>query len=92
MNLIFEPYLHHFVIVFFEDTLVYSHAWDEHLQNLDMVFQRLLDHELYLMQSKCFIAQTSIEYLGHIVSIECVGPDLAKISAMLHWPAPIKIK
>ncbi|MCI11098.1 enzymatic polyprotein, partial [Trifolium medium] len=92
MNLVFEPYLRHFVIVFFDDILVYSPTLDEHIQHLDLVFQCLLTHELCLKQSKCSFAQTSIEYLGHIVSAEGVGPDPAKISAMTSWPAPIHIK
>ncbi|KAK2441152.1 hypothetical protein QL285_012481 [Trifolium repens] len=57
-----------------------------------MVFQCLLEHEFCLKESKCSIAQNSIEYLGHIVSAEGVGPDPAKISAMVTWPAPTNVK
>jgi hypothetical protein len=92
MNLIFEPYLRRFVIVFFDDILVYSPTLDDHLQHLEMVFQCLLEHEFCLKESKCSIAQNSIEYLGHIVSAEGVGPDPAKISAMVTWPAPTNVK
>jgi hypothetical protein len=35
---------------------------------------------------KCIIAQPSLEYLGHVISIK--GTDQAKILAMLHWPVP----
>lgn len=36
--------------------------------------------------------QNNIEYMGYIISIEGVGPDHAKISEILNWPAPINIK
>jgi hypothetical protein len=88
MNLIFAPYLRRFGIVFFDDILVYSPTLDAHLQHLELVFQCLVEHEFCLKQSKCSIAQTSIEYLGHIVSAEGVGPDPTKISAMTTWPVP----
>ncbi|PNY17392.1 Ty3/gypsy retrotransposon protein [Trifolium pratense] len=92
MNLIFEPYLRRFVIVFFDDILVYSPTLDSHLEHLKVVFQCLLTHEFCLKQSKCSFAQSSIDYLGHIVSAEGVGPDPTKIEAMVSWPVPSNVK
>lgn len=92
MNLIFQPYLRDFVIVFFDDILVYSQTLDDHHQHLEIVFKCLLDHQLFLKQSKCSFVQPSISYLGHIVSVEGVGPDPEKIQAMLNWPAPKTVK
>lgn len=92
MNFIFQPYLRDFVIVFFDDILVYSQTLDDHHQHLEIVFKCLLDHQLFLKQSKCSFVQPSISYLGHIVSVEGVGPDPEKIQAMLNWPAPKTVK
>ena len=92
MNLIFAPYLRQFVIVFFDDILIYSAILEAHIQHLETVFQCLLDNEFCLKQSKCSFAQNSIEYLGHIVSAAGVGPDPSKISAMLEWPVPVNVK
>ncbi|GAU26218.1 hypothetical protein TSUD_354400 [Trifolium subterraneum] len=82
MNLIFEPYLCEFVIVFFDDILVYSPSLESHLQHLEIVLQCLMEHEFCLKESKCLIAQSSIEYLWHVVSAAGVGPDPSKIEAM----------
>ncbi|MCH81628.1 hypothetical protein A2U01_0002419, partial [Trifolium medium] len=92
MNTIFEPFLRQFVIVFFDDILVYSPSLELHLHHLEQVFDCLLQNQFHLKQSKCSFAQNSIEYLGHIVSIEGVGADPEKIKAMLLWPAPQTIK
>jgi hypothetical protein len=75
MNIIFEPFLRRFVIVFFDDILVYSSTLEAHMQHLEIVFQCLVDNSFCLKRSKCDIAQNTIEYLGHIVSAEGVGPD-----------------
>jgi len=34
MNEVFRPYLRKFLLVFFDDILVYSKRWDEHVENL----------------------------------------------------------
>ena len=37
MNKIFQPYFQNFILVFFNDILIYSKTWAEHLQHLDLV-------------------------------------------------------
>lgn len=38
MNMLFQPYLCRFVIVFFDDILIYSGTFEEHLFHLEVVF------------------------------------------------------
>jgi len=92
MNDIFHPYLRKFVIVFFDDILVYSPSVETHIEHLEIVFKCLLDNQFYLKRSKCSFAQPSIEYLGYIVSFGGVAPDPEKIKAMLSWPTPKTVK
>ena len=49
---IFRPYLQKFNLVVFDDILLYSKNWDEHIQHLDFVLQLLCDHHLHAKQSK----------------------------------------
>ena len=42
MNLLFGPYLRQFIIVFFDDILVYSSTFEDQLRHLDTTFQVLL--------------------------------------------------
>jgi hypothetical protein len=53
MNQVFHPFLHHFVLVFFDDILIYSKTWTEHLSHVDRVLHLLSQHQLFLKQSKC---------------------------------------
>ena len=79
MNNIFKPYLRKFVIVFFDDILVYSRSEKEHTHHLATTLQILMDNEFYLKESKCHFGQQRIEYLGHIVTVNGVQPDPSKI-------------
>jgi transposase InsO family protein len=88
MNELLQPFLRHFVAVFFDDILVYSVSLEEHVLHLDQVFSSLLSAQFYLKQSKCLFAQRKLEYLGHIISGEGVQVDPSKISAMVDWPVP----
>lgn len=81
VNALFRPFLQRFIIVFFDDILVYSGSLAEHLTYLEVVFQVLLAHQFVLKLSKCCFAQTQVEYLGHVVSNEGVKPVASKVEA-----------
>lgn len=88
MNKVFDKVLRKFVLVFFDDILIYSRSWDEHLQHLRDVFQILSQHQLFLKPSKCTFGETVIEYLCHFISAESVSTDPSKIKTIEQWPTP----
>ena len=88
MNQLLQPFLRKFVLVFLDDILIYSATREEHIQHIQEVFETLRTNKLYLKASKCSFAQTSLEYLGHIISDKGVATDPEKTKAMLHWPQP----
>ena len=83
MNSIFKPLLRKFVLVFFDDILIYNKSWEDHVQHVDKVLQLLEAHQLYAKPSKCFFGVQEVEYLGHIVSHEAVKVDRNKIKEMM---------
>lgn len=83
MNSIFKLFFWQFVLVFFDDILVYSQSWDAHLAHLGSVFDILRQNSLVVKRSKCHFGQTSIAYLGHILSVEGLQVDPEKIVAIL---------
>ncbi|PIN13770.1 DNA-directed DNA polymerase [Handroanthus impetiginosus] len=85
-------YLLKFVLVFFDDILIYSSTWDEHMKHLNTVLEVLRTHKLYAKMSKCSSGKTVIEYLGHLILAEGVSTDPAKIEGMVKWPIPKDVK
>eukprot|EP00253_Pinus_taeda_P032665 PITA_32665 len=92
MNHSLKPYLRRFVLVFFDDILIYSGTWAAHLQHVDLLLQLLRKHKLYVKMSKCAFGMEEVEYLGHIVGREGVKVDPKKIQAMQEWPQPKTLK
>jgi hypothetical protein len=92
MNHVFCPFLCHFVLVFFDDILIYSKTWTTHLAHVDRVLHLLSQHQLFLKQSKCAFGASEVEYLGHIVGKAGVRVDPKKIEAMQDWPRPKTLK
>jgi hypothetical protein len=92
MNDIFRPYLRKFVLIFFDDILIYSSTMVDHLDHLRLVFTILREHSLFVKKSKCSFVRAKVEYLGHIVSRNGVAADPSKIQAMVTWPVPKTIK
>lgn len=92
MNEVFQKNLRKNVLVFFDDILVYSKTFEEHLEHLREVLCKLRLHQLYAKESKCSFCQEQLEYLGHVISADGVATDPSKIQAMLDWPIPANIK
>ena len=92
MNAIFKKYLRKFVIVFFDDILVYNTSMNEHISHLPQVFNILVANTFFLKKTKCAFGVDHIEYLGHIVYARVVGPDPGKIEAIKQWLIPTIVK
>jgi hypothetical protein len=58
-----------------------------HLYRLQCIFQRLAAHNLKLKPSKCSFLQTSISYVGHLVSQAGVDTSPHLVRDILEWPA-----
>jgi hypothetical protein len=72
MNLVFQPYLDKFVVVFIDDILVYSNSFEEHEEHLRQTLQTLRDHQLYAKLSKYKFWLKRVMFLGHVILVEGV--------------------
>lgn len=79
MNTTLEPVLRKFALVFFDDILIYSRTFSEHLEHLATVLRILQKDKWHVKMSKCAFPQQQVAYLGHVVSAGGVATDPAKI-------------
>jgi hypothetical protein len=80
------------VVVYLDDILIFSDNTGklEHLTH--QVLQLLLDLDLFLRPEKCSFNQTSVEYLGLIISEGELRMDPVKLAAVKNWPKPKTVK
>jgi hypothetical protein len=92
MNHIFQPLLHHLVLDFFDDILIYSKPWQAHLSHVDQVLHLLSRNQIFLKQSKGTFGASEVEYLGHIVGKDGVSMGPKRIEAMKDSSHPKTLK
>jgi hypothetical protein len=71
MNYIFNKQLRRFLLVFFDDLLIYSKTWKEHLGHVDDILIIMEEQSLFSKEEKCEFGLTE-KYLGHIIGVEGV--------------------
>jgi len=80
------------VVVYLDNILIYATTITELVYWTHKVFQLLLKLDLYLRPAKCSFNQTSVEYLGLIISEGKLHMDPMKLKAVQDWPKPKKVK
>lgn len=86
MNDVLKLFIRKFLLVFFDDILIYSGSWSSHLQHVKKVLQTLREQCLALKRSKCLFGVGSVSYLGHTISAAGMTMDNSKIAAVEAWP------
>lgn len=92
MNRIFTPFLRKFVLVFFDDILIYSPDETTHLKHLTEVLVLLKENYLYAKMSKYIFLKKELQFLGHVISSQGTKLDPEKNSAIEAWPTPTNLK
>ncbi|XP_078437281.1 uncharacterized protein LOC144707900 [Wolffia australiana] len=80
------PPLRRFVVVYFDDILVYSKTRAEHTQHLRHVCDSLRQKKLYAHPKKCSFFTAEVSFLGFILSARGVAVDPSKVEAIVSWP------
>jgi hypothetical protein len=88
MNKVFMEYLDKFVLVFIDDTLVFSKTEEEHEKHLRLVLEKLRSNKLYAKFSKCEFWLIKVAFLGHAISARGVSVDPGKVKDVLNWLPP----
>ncbi len=80
MNAVLRDLIGKCVFVYIDDIIVYSQDFRTHMEHVRMVLDRLRASGLQLTPSKCDIACSWVEFLGHIISGQGIQVDSKKIS------------
>ena len=75
-------------IIYLDDIIIVSKDPDDHIERLEGVFEKLAKAGLKLKPSKCEFFKARLKYLGHIVSLQGIATDPAKIETIQKWPIP----
>ena len=75
-------------MVFFDDIVVFSKTWEDHVRDLDMVFTTLGKAGMTLNFKKSVFAQQQLVYLGFLVNHEGLRPNPRKAEAVQAIPVP----
>jgi len=88
MHHVLRPYLGKFVVVYFDDKLIYSMSREDHLQHLRDVLSTLRKQSLFANMEKCVFGMDYVIFLGFKISKHGVHVDQEKVMAIKDWPTP----
>ena len=77
---------------YMDDILVLGDTFPKHLENLEIVLERLRKANLKLKPSKCRLVRPSVSYLGYEVSAKGIATDPEKLEAVQGFPVPTDLK
>ncbi|PKI73971.1 hypothetical protein CRG98_005588 [Punica granatum] len=86
MNHVLKAFISKFLVVYFDDILIYSTSVEEHLEHFRDLFKVLREQRLYANLKKCHFLTNSDNFLGYIVSQEGICMDPSKVEAIVNWP------
>ena len=92
LDRIIGPALEPKAFAYLDDLVIVSSSFEEHIELLRVVFERLRSAGLRLNPEKCHFARRELKYLGHVVNSGGISTDPEKVRAIQEFPAPHNVK
>ena len=91
MNHVLRAFIGKFLVVYFDDILIYSKNLDDHLTHLKFVLDVLRKERLFANLKKCTFCTDKLVFLGFVVSAQGIQVDEEKVRAIQDWPSPTSV-
>lgn len=75
-----------FLIVYFDDILIFNKTQENHLEYLRVTLKTLRIEKLYVNLNKCLFITNQVIFLGFIVSSQGLSVDPETVRAISQWP------
>ena len=89
---ILSGYTGKFCHCFIDDIIIFSATFEDHLEHLRLVFERLKEAGIKLKPSKCVLAKEKVQYLGHTISPGEIRPDPENVTKIRNLEEPTTVK
>jgi hypothetical protein len=91
MNVFLRAFIGKFVVVYFDDILIYNKSHDDNIEHLRVVFYVLRDARLFGNLVKCTFCTNRVSCLGYVVTSQSIKIDEAKFVAIMSYPLPTMV-
>ena len=91
MNHVLRAFIGRFVVVYFDDILIYSKNLKEYIMHLKSVLEILRKERLFANLKKCTFCKDKLVFFGFVVSKRGIEVDEEKVKTIEEWPTPTTI-
>jgi hypothetical protein len=88
MNHVLRAFIGKFVVVYFDDILIYSKSLEEHIEHITFVLASMRKEKLYANLGKCTFCTDKVVFLGFVVSGQHMEVDKENIKTICEWLPP----
>lgn len=79
------------VHIYLDDLIIMSRTWQEHIENIRSVLEKIREANLTIKLAKCRFAFEEAEILGHVLSSQGIKPQPNKIASIERLPPPSNV-